>query len=370
MKRMLIVVCAGVLAASFAATHVQAQPKTADDWEKVGENEYNLGNFDKAAEAFKKGFETEPVEAKKPAYLYNVAQAYRQGNDCKNAKFFYKRFLDLKEQDRVKPLSESKRAEVEGFISALEECARKQEQASAKSPTGTTSPNASDPTTKTDGGSAQGSASTGSGAGSGTRVAGSGDGEDDDTDRMSVVKPASHPPKIISVRLLGGASKISDGKNPFPVQATGELIAGYPLALAPKFILELGGAFSFTPVPYNIGSTTMTHTAQFVSAMVNVGATYEVIPKLNIRGDLGAGLLVFSGIEEQNPFTTMGMGTSGALSMPHVRIGISADYAFTPNIYGVVAPFAFSYSPPKEGLDDQIKSIVRLDFMVGIGYRM
>jgi len=107
MKRMLIVVCAGVLAASFA----RAEPKTADDWEKVGENEYNLGNFDKAAEAFKKGFEAEPNDAKKPAYLYNVAQAYRQGNDCKNAKFFYKRFLDLKEQDKVKPLSEAKRSE-------------------------------------------------------------------------------------------------------------------------------------------------------------------------------------------------------------------------------------------------------------------
>jgi len=123
-------------------------------------------------------------------------------------------------------------------------------------------------------------------------------------------------------------------------------------------------------VPYNIGATTTTHTAQFVSLMVNAGAAYEVMPKLNIRGDLGAGVLVFSGIEKDNPFTNMGTGTSGALSMPHVRVGVSADYAFTPNIYGVVAPFAFSYSPPKEGLDDQIKSIVRFDFMVGLGYRM
>src|SRR5215475_6390010 len=110
MKRMLIVVCSGVLAASLA----RAQNKTADEWEKIGENEYNLGNFDKAAEAFKKGFEAEPKEANKPAYLYNAAQAYRQGNDCKNAQFFYKRFLDLKEADKVKPITDAKRAEVEG----------------------------------------------------------------------------------------------------------------------------------------------------------------------------------------------------------------------------------------------------------------
>ena len=35
-------------------------------------------------------------ESKKPAYLYNVAQAYRQGGKCKDAAFFYKRYLSLK----------------------------------------------------------------------------------------------------------------------------------------------------------------------------------------------------------------------------------------------------------------------------------
>ena len=33
-----------------------AQPKTADDWYKEGETQYNLGNFDKAADAFKQGY--------------------------------------------------------------------------------------------------------------------------------------------------------------------------------------------------------------------------------------------------------------------------------------------------------------------------
>jgi hypothetical protein len=53
-----------------------------------------------------------------------------------------------------------------------------------------------------------------------------------------------------------------------------------------------------------------------------------------------------------------------------VRVGLSADYAFTPNVIGTVAPFAFSYSPAKEGLRDDISSITSIDFMVGIGYRM
>jgi len=56
--------------------------------------------------------------------------------------------------------------------------------------------------------------------------------------------------------------------------------------------------------------------------------------------------------------------------MFHVRVGASADYAITPNVIATITPIAFSYSPPKEGLKDDIKSITRLDFMLGLGYRM
>src|ERR1051325_210968 len=90
-----------------------AQPRTADEWYKEGENQYNLGNFDKAVDAFKQGFSLETNESKKAAYLFNVAQAYRQANDCKNAQFFYRRYLALKENDTVKPLAPSVRRQVD-----------------------------------------------------------------------------------------------------------------------------------------------------------------------------------------------------------------------------------------------------------------
>ena len=111
--------------------------KTADDWYKEGETQYNLGNFDKAAEAFKQGFALETDESKKPAYLYNVAQAYRQGNKCKDAAFFYKRYLSLKDQDTVKPLKPEKRAEIEQRITELEECAKNQDAIAKKPPDNT-----------------------------------------------------------------------------------------------------------------------------------------------------------------------------------------------------------------------------------------
>jgi hypothetical protein len=56
--------------------------------------------------------------------------------------------------------------------------------------------------------------------------------------------------------------------------------------------------------------------------------------------------------------------------MVHVRVGLSADYAITSNVVATLTPFAFSYSPPKQGLDDSIKSIMSIDFMLGVGYRM
>src|SRR5690606_4649880 len=123
-----------VFAALLVPALALAQPKTADDWYKEGEKLYNLGNFDGAAEAFKEGFAAETDESKKSAYLYNVAQAYRQGNKCKDAAFFYKRYLALKDRDTVKPLKPEKRAEIEKRIAELEECASTQEQIAAKPP--------------------------------------------------------------------------------------------------------------------------------------------------------------------------------------------------------------------------------------------
>ena len=102
-------IAAIVCAASVAA----ADPKTPDEWFDYGQNQYNLGNFDKAIEAFKKGFELEPSENKKAAYLFNIAQAYRQAQNCKEAQFFYKRYLAFKDADTKKPLSAADRQVIE-----------------------------------------------------------------------------------------------------------------------------------------------------------------------------------------------------------------------------------------------------------------
>jgi len=342
-----------------------AQPKTPADWYREGETQYNLGNFTDAIEAFKKAFALETSDSKKSAYLYNIAQAYRYAKDCSNAQFFYKRFLALRDTDKDKPLDPKKRAEIEARIKELEECARQQEAIKNKPPdnlkpddpsggTGTGT-GKSDPGNKGPDVAVKKDPNGGDG--------GDGGGGDDD---LKVRKPAEAPPRLVSVRLVGGGAKISAGDLDVPIQATGALIGGYPIVID-KLLVEVGAGFTFTPVPFE-GLMMASKTAQLIGLVANVGGTYTVVPKLGVRGDLGIGVQWFNGVGE-SPFTN-NAPTSGALPMFHLRLGVSADYAITPNFVATIAPLAFSYSPPAAGLREDIKSIRALDFMVGLGYRM
>lgn len=54
-----------------------------------GSTAYSLGDFTRAAEEYKAAFKAKPD----PAFLYNIAQAYRLANDAPNALFFYRSFL-------------------------------------------------------------------------------------------------------------------------------------------------------------------------------------------------------------------------------------------------------------------------------------
>jgi hypothetical protein len=352
-------VCALVLAPALAL----AQPKTADDWYKEGETQYNLGNFDAAAEAFKQGFAVETVDSKKSAYLYNVAQAYRQGQKCKDSAFFYKRYLSLKDQDTAKPLKPEKRAEVQQWITDLEECAKTQESIAKKPPDSTISPNATE-------GPKTGDTTAPKNPTVGQVDNGEGE-EEEEGDGEGVTQTTTSQPRVISARLVGGGAKVTAGDLDIPVLASFAVTAGYPVLSQDKLEVDAGVVFGFQPVPYKNSLTSADKTGQFITALVDAAATYTVAPKIGLRGDLGVGILAFSGISEMgNPFTEGGAATSGALTMFQLRVAASADYAITPNLVATVTPIAFSYAPAKTGLREDITTITRLDFMLGVGYRM
>jgi hypothetical protein len=343
-------------------------PKTAVEWYKEGENQYILGNFDKAVEAFKNGFSLEADEDKRAKYVFNIAQSYRQANDCAKAHFFYKRFLALKASSKVSPLDPQRRQEVEDRIKDLEACAQQAQLISKRPPDSL--PGDADSDNKPPPGGGDVRKDTHEQVAAPVTTAAAAD-EDERTDTGEPTTVGGRP-HVISARLTGGGTKFRMGPMvKVPVQAAFALTAGYPIAIDDRLTIDAGAVLTLTPVPYSIRQPMTTDetskTALLTGVMANGAVSYEAVPRLSVRGDLGLGALLFSNVSESR--FTAGAETSGALTMFHVRAAASADYAFTPNILGTVTG-AFTYSPAKDGLEETIKSITSIDFMLGIGYRM
>ena len=320
----------------------------------AGERAYNLGEFDKAIDLFKKAYEEWP----EPAFLFNVAQTYRQTGDCKQALFFYKRFLALKQNDTKKPIRPELKSEVEKRIVELEECMRRElaskppdELDSGGGPTTTTNPATATPASTT------------------TANAEPVDDGEDEEDEDDTPEPVTEQPKLVVVRMLGGAAKLNAGSLDVPIRFSGTLAGGYPLPLGPKLRLELGAALSFTPVPYETAGGE-SGSAALLGVVANVGVGYTIIPKLVGRVEAGAGASVFSGLDMMgNPFTENGNPASGGLTTFLARAAVSADYAVTPNIVITAMPIAFTYTPAPAGFLSTIPSLTTLTFMVGVGYQ-
>ncbi len=191
------------------------------------------------------------------------------------------------------------------------------------------------------------------------------DDDDDDDDDVGISDGTTTSATLLSARAGFGATLISAGDLEVPVQPTFALTAGYPLPAGPVN-LDVGVGFGYAPVPYQAGG--MSESAALTQILLDVGATYPVNDKIGLRGDLGLGLMSMGGLVAGSPFTVGGAATSGALSMFHVRVAVAADFAITPNIVASVTPFSFAYSPAKEGL--VMDTLTRIDFLVGVGYRM
>lgn len=317
----------------------------------AGERAYNLGEFDKAAELFKQAYEEWP----EPTFLFNLAQTYRQSGNCKQAQFFYKRFLALKQNDTKKPIKPELEAEVKKRIDELEECIRRE---TANKPPDVIEPPPR-PNTPTP---------TPTNANTQTTPINQPptDVPPEEENLEAEVQPTG--PTMVSARFDAGAGIFTAGDIK-TTQFQGALIGGYPLAINEKMQLEIGAAISFMPVPY----TTMSNesgTGGLIGLMANAAPTMELIPKLSARLDVGLGAQIFTGLQKEgNPFTNGGAAATGPLTVFHARAALSGDYAVTPNVVLTVTPFAFAYSPAPEGFLANVSSLTTMSFMAGVGYR-
>jgi Tetratricopeptide repeat len=366
----LLLVVLAVATQTFMVRSAAAQPKSASEWFNVGDNHYNLGEFDKAIEAFRKAFELEKDEALKPIYLYNIAQAYRQAGDCDNAVFLYKRFLSLKATDTKKPLSQSTKDDIQKRIAEQEKLCAEKKSNRDKPPEGTMRPEGGEKGGGDKGGDKGEPADDNDPQAQPTEVAAV-DTEDEGDGEIDAALTASiygDQPRTISVRV--GAGLGIPQMDPVKVanQFSATIIGGYPIPLAPKVGIDVGAALSLSPLQWN-DSNDVSNTSLFVTAVANASLRYEVMPKLTLRGDAGLGMLFFSNITEDNPFTMGGQATSGgALTMFHVRGGAAVEYSIIPSVTFWASPITFGYSPAKAGL--LADSIVQLSFLAGFGYKL
>ena len=96
---------------------------------------FNLGEFDKAIDAWQQGYKEKPD----PGFLYNIGQAYRLKGDAAKAIFFYRGYL------RNSPKAPN-RADIEAKIAALQkETSEPKPAAATASPPPPTPPPATPP---------------------------------------------------------------------------------------------------------------------------------------------------------------------------------------------------------------------------------
>jgi hypothetical protein len=109
-------------------------------------------------------------------------------------------------------------------------------------------------------------------------------------------------------------------------------------------------------------------TAQLIGLVANVGATYIVVPKLGVRGDLGIGVAVVQR-RRREPVHEQRADVGRAADVPP-PLGVSADYAITPNFDrdGRAARVLVQPAAVGPARGHQVDPRARLH--VGFGYRM
>lgn len=303
-----------------------------------GNVQYNLGRWKEAIDLFTQAYEAYD----NPDLLFNIGQAYRQDGNCSKAIFFYKRYLALKPNAPNKP-------EVEKFIEKLQPgCVEQPEpkEEPKEQPREVTQPE-TPPTVEKQ-----------------PEPVPPTDDEEYDDEEVEV----SHP-RIVSLRAAGGASYLSAGGDLDKLLLGVSAGVAYPLHVD-KVGIEPGVLVSYSPVPWDNEATGASGTIGLIGLLANAGLTYALAPRFGLRGDVGAGVLVLSGVTKAgNPFLEMGDSADGALSKFHLRLAAGVELAVAPGFLLSAQPVV-SYSPPGSDLNSEISSITRFELLVGAGYRM
>ena len=348
-----------VLVASGATTARADDAQKARDLFTQGNTYFDLGQFDKAIDAWQSGYQLK----NDPGFLYNIAQAYRTMGDAQKAIFFYKRYLSNSPKAR-------NRSEVEQKIEALQKQLSLQEQAKGLPPPGPFGPdnpggNGAPPPTEPPSPSAAANPEvvvTGAGAAASSPT----QGKQGLTSPSGIVEvgasnAAEPPPHRIDLRAAIGFDTWSSGlqekaQPSFAFTLAGGYTFGNPAA---RVRFRLGALFGYTFLKETDSKDS------FTSFLIDPTIVVRVAPRLVLMGDFGIGVLSISGLTQNSVLLENASMVNGSPALSLVRIGVAAEYDLTKNVSLFFWP-AYASSAKKENF---YGSIGRFELLAGVAYR-
>jgi hypothetical protein len=341
-----------------------ASTARADDAQKArdlftqGNTYFDLGQFDKAIDAWQQGYQLK----NDPGFLYNIAQAYRTQGDAQKAIFFYKRYLSNAPKAH-------NRAEVEQKIEALQKQISVQEQVKGLPPPGpfgpdnpggnaTTPPPADANATQPPANGAPAVTVTGAAA---TQPPPADSGTPVVTNAEVPAAPGA-PPHRIDLRAALGFDTWSSGlqENAAPSFAftlAGGYVFGDPAA---QVRFRLGALFGYTFLKEAESKDT------FISLLVDPTVVVRLMPKAVLMGDFGIGLMSISGLTPNSALLSSSMvNVNGSQALAQIRIGVAGEYDIAPNVSVFLWP-AYAHAFKKQYF---YHDIGRFEILAGVSFR-
>jgi hypothetical protein len=349
-------VVALVLGAFLMATTARADDaQQARELFTQGNTFFDLGQFDKAIDAWQKGYQLK----NDPGFLYNIAQAYRVLTDAQKAIFFYKRYLSNAPKAH-------NREEVEQKIEALQKQLSAQEPAKpglAPGPVGpgapapaavpsrpeATSPPLPAPPAESPGGQA-------------TPVA-----PPPESGEGAVTAAVPEPDAYLVARPLDLGAAIG----------IDTWASGVEGSASPSFALSVSGGYTFgqaaATVRFRLGAlfgyTFLQETSSkdsFVSFLIDPTLELRLSRRFRLDVDLGLGVLAIGGLNSSSALLASStVMVNGTQAFGEARIGVSLQYSLTPALALFAWP-AIANSPKKQYFHGEIS---RVELLAGVMIR-
>jgi hypothetical protein len=347
---------------AFAAAPAQAQDaEKARQLFQQGSKYYDLGQFDKAIEAWQQGYDQKPD----PGFLYNIAQAYRQKQDAAKAIFFYKGYL------RNSPKAHN-RAEVEQKIAALQKQAGDTGTQTTPPPPGNTPPPGNAPPPPNNPPPPPNSTLTATSPTDPTVTAVQPPPPVFTDAPPTTVVEATPPTTFMNTRRLDAMAAIGPGfwqsgvnGDPKPSFVFNGM-AGYTFgAGTSRFRFRLGGLLGYTFLGANDDNSNVTFVSLLLDPTLEVRLTQS--GRLYASVDFGLGVQVLFGLEERSKLLAPSqmLAVNGAQSMFLVRFGAGLGFRLTPDI-SLFTMLAQMSSPRKQHFFEEI---VRTEWLFGASFR-